>query len=142
MTKLKYHIPTSLQHTWPMIARYIAFIWLVIALMAMSAYALKQPEEYGINQCELIAKDYQKEYGGSLIWLQFIDGNGNPIFGEYSAHVLNKVYDPVRKEIRYIDYQSKTDTRADYIIHMWDNKPVRMYDLSKERPEFGMIWHY
>ena len=104
--------------------------------------AMPSPESYGENQCELIAKDYQKAYGGSLIWLQFIDEQGNPILGEYSAHILNKVYDPIRKEMRYIDYQSKTDTRADYIIHMWDNKPVRMYDLSKERPEWSMIWHY
>lgn len=110
--------------------------------MVSNTHAMRQPSDYGENQCELIAKDYQREFGGSLIWLQPVDSNGSPMLGEYAAHILNKVYDPIRKEMRYIDYQSKMDTRADYIIQLWDNKPVKMYDLSKERPEFGLIWHY
>jgi len=42
----------------------MAFIWFILASPAL---AMKPPSEYGYNQCELIAKDFQNEFGGSLV---------------------------------------------------------------------------
>jgi len=118
------------------------YLLLICILFTGIASAIKPPESYGINQCELIAKDYQKEFGGSLIWIQPMDNFGNPILGEYSAHMINKVYNKDLKIMIYVDYGNNWISSADIIIKTWNDKPVKVYDLSKERPEWSMIWHY
>ena len=136
MTKL-----TSLTPTHIKIILYIALICFSIGIIS-TANAMPSPDSYGENECQKIALDYQKEFGGSLIWLQPIDKYGNPILSDYGAHVLNQVYDPVRKELRYVDYQLGWNQKADFIIHDWNDQRVKQYDLSKERPEFGLVWHH
>ena len=137
--KLKHYIPTSLEHLWIPIVRCIAFLGLVIALMAGNAQAMQ--ESYGVNQCELIAKDFQKEFGGSLVWIQPLKDNGAFDLGDYNAHIINKVYFS-GVGIVYIDYYSGMNMESIDEVQAWYGKPARIYDLSIERPEFGMIWWY
>ena len=138
--KLKYQIPTSLYYTYPNIMRYIALVGLSIAILVTPSSALKAPNEYGTNQCELIAKDYQNVYGGSLIWIQPLKDNGAFDLGEYNAHIINKVGN------NYTDYQTGFTTKSLNSVQMWYEwefgKKAVIYDLSNERPEFGMVWHY
>lgn len=149
MKKLKYYIPTSFKHVVPNIFRYIAFMSFVIASLVSGTHAMKQPLEYGTNECELIAKDFQKEYGGSLIWIQPLTANGAYDFGNYNAHIINKYYDSDFEgvgSIIYYDYATNTRMYSIEDIEMWYEwlwgKEVKVFDLSKERPEFSMIWHY
>ena len=120
----------------------MASLALLLLILVPSGYAMKPAWEYGDNECQKIAIQYQKEFGGSLIWIQPIDEQGNAILSEYGAHVINRVYDPVSKEMRYVDWGMKSNTRADYEIRLLNDMPARAYDLSIERPEFGLIWHY
>jgi hypothetical protein len=106
---------------------------------------MKPPELYGENQCELIAKDYQNEFGGSLIWIQPMDKQGNFIHGIYYAHIINRAYNKERG-IYYVDWYAQTYFNNTQEIHDWykhifslDNE---VFDLSIKRPEFGLIWNY
>jgi len=111
----------------------------------MPASALKEPEEYGNNQCELIAKDYQAVYGGSLIWIQSLKPSGAYETGDYSAHVINKVYDK-EHGVYYIDYKAKTIMYNLNTVSNWyyesTKKQSQIWDLSTSRPGFNLIWHY
>jgi len=123
--------------------RLACLIGLVIAIMASVANAqMPAPDSYGENECQKAALDYQKEFGGSLIWIQPIDEWGNPILGKYNAHVINKVYDPILKELIYVDYVAGMKASANFTIESFNGMPAKAYDLSKERPEWGLIWHY
>lgn len=106
---------------------------------------LLSPWEYGDNQCELIAKDYQREYGGALILIQPLKDNGAFDFGPYNGHFLNNAYD---KEIGtyYIDYQSQsyfnnTNDALDWYFIMTNKKAI-IYNVNEQHPPFSIIWHY
>ncbi len=111
------------------------------------ASALKQPEEYGEDQCELIAKDFQKKFGGSLIWIQPIDESGAYILEDYSAHILNKVYMSGNNDYFYIDWKTQSiikGTERDLKIWYWGmkQKESEIFDLSEKHPPFSIIWRY
>lgn len=106
---------------------------------------LSSPWEYGDDQCELIAKDYQREYGGSLIFVQPLKDNGAFDLGPYNGHILNKAYDK-DTGVYYIDYQSQsyfnnTDEILNWYYMMKGNKAV-IYDMNEQHPPFSIIWHY
>lgn len=125
----------------------VSVVFLVIGAIVSNAMPL--PESYGDNQCELIAKDYQREYGGSLVWIQPLKENGAYDLGDYNAHIINKVYSPTFEGIGivyYIDYKSNHRMYSKEDINLWYeheyNRKITVFDLATERPEFSMIWHY
>lgn len=130
------------------IMAYIALFCFVMFVLAGLANAMQ--DNYGTNQCELIAKDFQKEAGGSLVWIQPLKSNGAYDLGGYKAHIINKIYisdfEGVGATV-YFDYSdgsvhmySKDDVKRWY-ENLWGKK-VEVFDLSEERPPFSMIWHY
>lgn len=106
---------------------------------------LLEPEEYGDNQCELIAKEYQNVYGGHIILIQPLTRSGAYDLGEYRGHFINKAWNK-EMGIYYIDYGSKTyyfaekDIIGDYRQNK--NETVVLFDINEQHPPFPMIWHY
>lgn len=66
----------------------ITCICTVLILFSLPTNAIKPPDKYGDNECELIAKDYQEEYGGSLIFIQPVKDSGAWDLGPYNGHFL------------------------------------------------------
>ena len=122
--------------------KYIIYLLITFCILSTTSFGMPSPESYGKNECHKIAQDYQREFGGSLIWIQPIDEQRNAILSDFGAHVINKVYEPVSKQLLYVDWGLKSTTIADFEIRTLNGKPARSYDLSKERPEFGLIWYY
>lgn len=124
--------------------RYI-LILLIILSFAYPVNALKDPWQYGNNECELIAKDYQAVHGGYLVFIQPLKSNGAYDLGEYNGHFLNKVYTK-EKGLYYIDYYSQIYFNNTQEISKWYkdtmNKNSEIFDLSVRRPGFNLIWHY
>lgn len=144
--KIKYYIPTSLRHTIEHIALPMLFIGLILLVLASSVHGMNPASEYGDNQCELIAKDVQKEYGGSLVWIQPLKDNGAYDFGDYNAHIINKVY-LSGVGVVYWDYQSGANMTSIDEVRTWyewysGGKNSEVYDLEFERPSWGMKWYY
>lgn len=118
---------------------------MLILLITFPVDALKSPDQYGDNECELVAKDYQDIYGGYLIFIQPIKDDGAWDLGPYNGHFLNLVWS---KELGsyYIDYQSQTlfkteDDVLDWYYIMKGKKAV-LFNVNKEHPSFPIIWHY
>lgn len=115
-------------------------IFILLIIMLPTASGMKQPNEYSSTECELIAKDYQREHGGSLVWIQPLKPNGAYDMGEYSSHILNKVGN------EYIDYgweYRTTDINSVREVYkMATGKDSQVWDLSQSRPRFRLIWHY
>lgn len=116
-----------------------------ILYLIMPVSALLQPWGYGDTQCELIAKDYQKVYGGSLMFIQPLKDNGAFDLGEYNGHFLNKVWDNY-KGTYYVDYQTQSYFNNESEILEWylwayNRKTAVVYDLGSEHPPFSMIYH-
>jgi hypothetical protein len=72
---------------------------LFILAMTNEVQAMKLPSEYGDNQCLLIAKDVQSEFGGETALLY---PNTYP---EQSGHWINKLI--IGGKVYYIDYRNQ-----------------------------------
>jgi hypothetical protein len=124
----------------------MAFICLVLACLSPFVSAMKQPSEYGANQCELVAKDFQKEFGGSLVFIQPLKSNGDYDLCDYCGHWINKKYISGNKKEFYFDWQhqkifnSKEEIKS--LFHDNLSIDVEIFDLSKEYPPFAINWHY
>lgn len=96
--------------------------------------------------CEKMAKDAQKKYGGSLIFLVGKDTNNNYILGDYAGHWINKVYVKELNKIQYIDYQNQL-VYDDLEMMERDFRNAKGYaavdsfDMEEGRPPFNLIWH-
>lgn len=124
----------------------LLFIILILSLLSqVSAYPLLEPSQYGANQCELIAKDYQAEYFGSLVFIQPLDESGQYDMGTYSGHWLNKVYSRPTGII-YFDYATNTTFISKEEVLGWyetmTGKEAAIFDLVEGHPPFPLIWHY
>lgn len=110
--------------------------------------AMKLPSEYGYNECELIAKDFQKEYGGSLIWIApKYPSSGAWVLGEYSAHLINYKYMSGNRESYYIDYGNQRIFETKEQVALWykteSGYDSEIFNLGDgERPPYSLIWHY
>ena len=83
-----------------------------------------------LNTCEQDALTYQKEHGGSLIFVIPLQSNGAYEDGRYAGHWMNYVSG------EYID--AGTGTR--YISPaMWFDRKSEYWDMSKEHPPFSLI---
>lgn len=127
-------------YAWTMIitAVVLAVIVLVVPSNAMQA-------SYTENQCELIAKDYQREFGGSMVFIQPLTADGAYDLGEFNGHWVNKAYNS-KLGVYYIDYETKTymyslnGVRAWY--EQWTGKKAEVFDLDFQHPPFPLIYHY
>jgi len=123
----------------------IIIFLIVIIVLSTSSNALREPWQYKEGECELAAKDYQKIYGGSLIFVQPLKDNGAFDFGPYNGVFLNKAYSKERG-VYYIDYinQIYFNNTKEILDHYYRvaGKRAEIYDMERQRPPFNMIWHY
>jgi len=115
----------------------ILFIIFISPVRGMQSY-------YPENSCQLIAKDFQKEYGGSLVWIQPLTNSGAYDLGEYNAHVFNRFY--IEGKLQFYDFGANIYFETKQEVNEWykemTGKYSQIFVLSEERPAFGMIWHY
>lgn len=131
-----------------MVRKAVIFGLILFALISsVQAGYLKLPSEYGNQECELISKDFQKDFGGSLVFIVPLEDNGAFVEGDYAGHFLNKIYIKGNKDYFYFDWQSqsiftsKQEVRDWYISMTFYNDAI-VYDLSYERPPIPIRWHY
>jgi hypothetical protein len=74
---------------------HVIFILTLIA----TAHALKLPDEYGDNQCLIIAHDFKEKYGGGIVYLQ------PDTYPSQIGHYLNKI--KISEKIYYIDWKDQ-----------------------------------
>ncbi len=107
--------------------------------------ALKSPEAYGEEQCELIAKDYRAVYGGDLIFIQPLKDNGAYDLGDYNGAWINKAWNK-NQGTYYIDYQSQTYFQSIEAIQAWykmmTGKESEVFNVNQEGVPFGLIYYY
>ena len=106
---------------------------------------LLEPYQYKEGECELVAKDYQRIYGGSLIFIQQLKDNGAFDLGPYNGAFINKAYNKERG-IYYIDYMSQSYFTNEYEILDWyrlnTNKKAVIFNMNDGGVPFPFIWHY
>jgi hypothetical protein len=118
------------------IAFTIMMLAMAISFLVLGVFSAKAES----NNCEYLAKEFQKENFGSLIFIQPLKQNGAYDFGEYNGHFLNHA-----KGI-YFDSQSGKTMYSIDEVQTWYNqmtgKKSEIWDLAIERPPFPLIWHY
>jgi hypothetical protein len=118
-----------------------ALIWFVIA-----SPALAMQEWYGTNQCELVAKDFQNEFGGTLVFIQPLKENGAYDFCDYCAHWMNKKYISGNEKEFFFDWQSQKIFSSQTEIKDWwfesTGQKAEIFELDRGNPPFAMNWHY
>ena len=106
---------------------------------------LLQPDEYKEGQCELVAKEYQRIYGGSLIFIQPLKDNGAWDLGPYNGAFINMAYNKERGTY-YIDYMSQSYFKNESEIldwYMWGtNKKAVIFNMNDGGTPFPFVWHY
>ena len=126
--------------------KYINIILIFIAVFAMmgTTQALKQPDEYDINQCELIMKDYRAQYGGNYVFILPHDERGVRDFS-IPGHWINRAYSEDLGTY-YIDYETQTYFQNVTEVSDWyriqTGRRNSVYDYAVSRPGFGMQWNY
>jgi len=112
-----------------------------VILLIPNVAAMK--DYYPSNSCEDIAQDFQKEHGGSLVWIQPLKDNGAYEFGQYNAHVLNYFY--IEGKTQFYDYSTRNIFESKKDLQEWyklmNGKNTEVWILSEERPSFGLIWN-
>lgn len=97
------------------------------------------------NDCEKLAKDYQNEHGGYLIFIQPLKDNGAYDLGEYNGHWINQAYN---KDRGVYFYDSQTDNYFNSSSDVLDwyewtrNKKAEIFNYNKGEVPFAIIWHY
>jgi len=118
----------------------IAFIWLVLAC---PAFAMQ--EWYEANQCELIAKDFQNEFGGSLVFIQPLKENGAYDLCDYCGHWINKKYISGNEKEFFFDWQNQRIFSSQTEIKDWwfeyTGNKIEIFELDRRNPPFGINWH-
>ncbi|MCE8424925.1 MAG: hypothetical protein J5U17_04015 [Candidatus Methanoperedens sp.] len=74
----------------------VLIIFILTTLIA-PAQALKLPNEYGDNQCGIMAHDFREKFGGGIVFLQ------PDTYPSQIGHYLNKV--KISGKIYYIDWK-------------------------------------
>ena len=112
----------------------VVLLTVVLAILSVTGRAEDS------NQCELIAKDYQREYGGSLVLIQPLKDNGAYDLGRYSGHWINHV------GIDYIDHGTGISFMTkDNVLEWYEWQTGRtavLFDLGEKRPPFPIRWNY
>ena len=97
------------------------------------------------NDCEKLAKEYQKEHFGDLIFVQPLKDNGAYDLGDYKGHWMNKAwnkemgnyyYDPVEKAYYNTEHAIMTDFEQKW------NRKVVVFNVNKGGTPFPLKYHY
>ena len=120
---------------------------IVCVFLAVPALAMPAPDSYGYNECELIAKDFQEEFGGSLVFVQPLKENGAYDLSDYGGHFLNARYISGNQKMFYFDFgnQQIFDSLAaaeTWYEDVYYGRQVEIWDMGIERPPFSIIWHF
>src|SRR3990170_2626665 len=96
-----------------------------------------------LNDCELLAKNYQREHYGSLVFIQPLKDNGAFDLGAYNGHWLNKAWNK-EHGVYYYDVQDDLyfHTKAEVLDwYEWmTGKKAIVYNIQEgEVPPFGII---
>ena len=97
------------------------------------------------NDCEKLAKDYQEEHGGYLIFIQPLKDNGAYDLGAFNGHWLNKAYN---KDMGVYYYDSQTDTylKTEQNVLNWykmmSEKKAELFNVNKGGVPFAIRYHY
>ena len=126
-------------------SRKICIILVILLYTTIVDARLLQPYEYKEGECELVAKEYQKIYGGSLIFIQPLKDTGAWDLGPYNGAFINKAYNKERG-IYYIDYMSQSYFTNESEILEWymlnNNKKAIIFNMNDGGTPFPFIWHY
>jgi len=97
------------------------------------------------NDCEKLAKDYQKEHGGYLIFIQPLKDNGAYDFGAYNGHWINKAYNK-KLGVYYYDSQMDNYFKTDLEVLDWyeltRNKKAELFNVNRGGVPFAIRYHY
>ncbi len=97
------------------------------------------------NNCEGLAKNYQRVHGGDLIFIQPLKSDGTYDFGEYNGHWFNKAYSKERGTFYYDpltdNYYKSMDEGRIWWERAWAQKAV-VYDINQRGAPFAIVWHY
>lgn len=127
--------------------KYIYFficIFLIIPVLPVDAASITQDSI--TNDCEKLAKDFQKEHSGNLIFIISLQENGAYETGKYAGHWINKAYskeygqfyyDPSTKTL----FSNNTDDVKRYFETIW-NKKVQVFNYNQDGLPFAISWHY
>ncbi len=121
------------------------FVVLILLVNINPVSALKLPSEYGDEQCELIAKDYQREFGGDLIFVQPLKENGAYDLGEFKGKWLNRAWNKNQGSY-YVDWESQTYFQSIEAIKDWyyfyEGQKAEVFNLNQGGVPFGLVYHY
>lgn len=102
----------------------------------------------GDNDCEKQAKEFQKENGGYLIFINPIADNGAYIIGPYAGHFINYVYDKLNNEMMYYDPTQRLRMNSissveSHYTESYGARAVGVWNLNAgEHPPFSLIQRY
>lgn len=118
----------------------------VVCLLVSVVAGMPMPSEYGYNECELIATDFQEEHGGSLVFVQPLKENGAYDLSEYGGHFLNAVYISGNRQVFYFDWGNQKIFSTLEDAEAWYEgvygRQVEIWNLAEEQPPFRIIYHY
>ncbi len=118
---------------------------LLLLSLISTVSALKRPEEYGLNQCELIAKDYQAEYYGDIIFIIPLKENGAYDIGVNNGHWINKAYSK-EQGTYYIDYKNQLYFQSTDSIKAWykfmTGKNSEVFNMNQGGAPFQIKYYY
>jgi len=108
-------------------------------------------EKYQTNQCELAAKDFQKVYGGNLVFIApYIPDVHVWVTCGYCGHWINRIY--YKNKILWVDYtgdeifENKEGMRQ-FITRLLQNKftytiDAKVFVLGEDEIPYPITYHY
>jgi len=91
--------------------------------------------------CELAAKEYQREHGGYLVFIQPLKENGAFDIGPYNGHWINLVYTK-EQGLHFYDVGWNLTFENRTVIKRWYFDNSEVYVLGEDTIPFPMIYHY
>lgn len=131
------------------ILKYATIVAILLTFFPFEVQGLKQPAEYGYNECELIAHDFQKEFGGSMIFIAPKSWDtGEWIKGDYAGHWVNLIYISGDKKSFYFDYGNQRifpdkTSLLNWYSHEFSGYDAEVFNVNAgEKPSYPLIFHY
>lgn len=133
-SRLKYYLPTTLEHLPIKIIVLITFISILLFSHIGSAADLT---------CEKQAKEYREIHGGDLIFIQPLKDNGAFDLGEYNGHWMNKAYSKERGfyyyDVESTSYFEDDISQIQYRYYVNTHKKVVVYNVNQEVVPFPLF---
>jgi len=125
----------------------VAIIAFISIFLCPNAVSMKPASEYSYNECELVAKDFQKEFGGSLVFIQPLKADGSYDLCDYCGHWTNKKYISGNNKVFFFGwgYQkifNSVEEMETWYENIYFGRKVEIFELDKEHPPFSIIYLY